>query len=148
DCNDDAQGQRLDHGHHRIADTSIMKGMSMANTVKGEVEFECGGEIYTFKLGTNAQVLLESRIHMSLAKWIKDKGDELSATDIRLLMWAGLHRHHKLNEDAVGDLIDEIGGAKAAEIFMQAFALAMAPKSNGADRNPPQTAEERIGMIS
>jgi hypothetical protein len=120
----------------------------MANTVKGEVEFECNGETYTFKIGTNAQVLLESRINMSLAKWIKEKSEDLSATDIRLIMWAGLHRHHKLTEDAVGDLIDEIGGTRAAEIFMQAFALAAGPKTNGADPNPPAAAKERIGMIS
>jgi hypothetical protein len=120
----------------------------MANTVKGEVEFESGGEIYTFKLGTNAQVLLESRINMSLAKWVREKGDDLTATDIRLIMWAGLHRHHKLSEDAVGDLIDDIGGAKAAEIFTQAFTLAASKSSNGADPNPPQAAKERIGMNS
>jgi len=119
----------------------------MANSIKGEVEFECGGQTYTFKLGTNAQVLLESRIKMSLGKWIQEKSDNLGAADIRLIMWAGLHRQHKLSEDDVGDLIDELGIDRAAEIFLQAFTLASA-KSDGVDSRPSQAAKERIGMIS
>jgi hypothetical protein len=126
----------------------MMKGMSMANSVKGEVEFDCGGQTYLFKFGTNAQVLVEDRIGMSCAKWMQQKADQFGASDIRLIMWAGLHRHHNLSETDVGDLIDELGADKAAEVFLKAVDLATA-KGNGADPSRPiATAKDRIGTHS
>lgn len=122
----------------------------MSNPVKGEVYFEARGQTYTFKIGTNAQVLIEEKIEMSMAQWMKDKAESqnLSTKDIRLIMWAGLFRNHQMNEDDVGDLIDEIGPERAAEIFTQA-ATAAAAKSNGVDPSRPQKqAKERIGMHS
>lgn len=119
----------------------------MANPIKGEVSFESNGQTYIFKLGTNAQALLEDRVKMSMPAWFKKRGENFSAGDIRLIMWAGLYRQHKLTEEDVGDLIDDIGAEKAGEIFMQAVNLS-ASRLNGGESNPSIPAKERIGMNS
>lgn len=120
----------------------------MANPIKGEVSFESSGKTYTFRLGINSQVMLEERLKMSVQKYIREHGDDLGAGDIRLLFYAGLHQHHHLSEEEAGNLIDEIGVARAAEIFLEAAQLA-APKTNGEDTSRPQvSAKERIGMDS
>lgn len=121
----------------------------MGNSVKGEVSFQALGALYTFKLGTNAQVIIEDRVGMSVTKYMQSKGESLGAADIRLLFYAGLYQRHHLTEDEVGDLIDEIGAEKAAEIFLQSVQAAMPAKAaNGSDSHPPKQAKERIGMNS
>lgn len=120
----------------------------MTNQIKGEVSFETGGKTYVFKLGTNAQALIEDRVDMSMGQWITEKAENLAAKDIRLIMWAGLFRNHQLSETEVGDLIDEIGIERAGKIFNEAVAAATA-KPNGADTSHPRKqAEERIGKHS
>ncbi len=122
------------------------------HTVKGEVNFESGGKTYTFKLGTNAQVLLESRTGMSMAKYLKaDRIEELGSKDIRLIFWAGLTRNHPdLTEENVGDLIDDIGVDQVSEIFLKAFESAKPKTENGAagEPHPQKQAKARIGMNS
>lgn len=123
----------------------------MTNAVKGEVHFESGGKTYTFKLGTNAQVMLEKRVGMSLSKFLKaDRLEEMGASDIRAIFWAGLFRKHELSEDDVGDLIDDIGPERVAAIFLEAFESAKPQKENGANGEPrPQKPmKAQIGMNS
>src|SRR5262245_7790920 len=122
----------------------------MTNPVKGEVTFECGDKTYTFKLGTNAQVMLEQKVKMPLSKFLKeDKLADLGIADLRLIFWAGLFRQHQLTEEAAGDIIDEIGPERVAEIFLQAFESAKVKTTNGAaDENPPMSAKAPIGMNS
>lgn len=122
------------------------------NPVKGEVTFQSGDKIYVFKLGTNAQVLLESRTGMSMAKYLKaDRIEELGSRDIRLIFWAGLTRNHPdLTEENVGDLIDDLGVERVGDIFLEAFESAKPKTENGAagEPNPPRPAKARIGMNS
>ena len=124
----------------------------MTNPVKGEVRFEAGGKAYVFKLGTNAQVLLEKKTGMSMSKYLKaDRLEELGASDVRMIFWAGLTRSHpELTEEIVGDLIDEIGPDRVAGIFTEAFDSAKTKTENGADGEvrPPKPAKARIGMNS
>lgn len=97
----------------------------MANPIKGDVQFEAGGRSYTFRLGINAQVLIEARVGMTVQRYIKEKGDDMGATEIRLLFYAGLLQHHKdITEEAAGEIIDEIGPQTAANIFIEAAMLA------------------------
>ena len=124
---------------------------AMTNSVKGEVIFEAQGQSWTFKLGTNAQVLLESKVGMPMSKFLQaEKLSELGATDIRLIFWAGLFRQHQLTEDAAGDLIDELGIERVGEIFKEAVEAATARNDNGAagDQRPSKPAKARIGMNS
>lgn len=109
----------------------------MTNPLKGEVTFEARGQTFTFKLGTNAQVMLETKTGMSMPQFFKDREDKFSIHDIRMIFHAGLYRQHKMTEDDVGDLIDEIGQERVAEIFTEAAAAAF-PQSNpiGPAANP------------
>ena len=126
----------------------------MTNPVKGEVTFESGGKSYTFKLGVNAQVMLEQRVKMPLSKFFKqDKLADLGIADLRMIFWAGLYRQHQLTEEDVGDIIDDIGPEKVSEIFVQAFDSAKVKTdqlTNGAaPSDPPQeSATARTGMNS
>lgn len=122
----------------------------MTNPVKGEVTFESGGETYTFKLGTNAQVMLEQKIKMPLSKFLnQDRIEDLGISDLRMIFWAGLFRKHQLTEEAVGDIIDDIGPERVSEIFLEAFDSAKV-KSNGADGEvrPTTTAKQPTGTSS
>jgi hypothetical protein len=119
----------------------------MANPIKGEVQFTADGKQYTFRLGINAQVIIENRVGMTVQKFMRDKGDDFGASDIRLLFYAGLLHHHKdITEERAGDIIDEIGPAKAAAIFVEAAGLAAAPAID--DVRPQRSAKELIGMNS
>lgn len=123
----------------------------MTNPIKGEVHFEADGETYTFKLGTNAQVLIETKLGMTMSQFVQKKTEDLGASEIRLIFWAGLHRQHKMSEEAVGDLLDDIGPERAAAIFLEAMQAAAVPrKENGADgeARPPTPAKAPIGMNS
>jgi hypothetical protein len=120
----------------------------MANPVKGEVSFECNGALYTFKFGTNAQVIIEDRTKMTVMEYMRSRGEKFGASDLRLLFFAGLFSKHQMSETEVGDLIDSLGQEKCGEIFMRAAGLA-APKGNGAvDPTTPGKTGELIGMNS
>lgn len=120
----------------------------MTNPVKGEVTFEVAGKPYTFKFGTNAQVIVEEHTKMTMLQYMKGMGDNFGAKDLRLIFFAGLSAHHQLSESECGDLIDVLGAERCAEIFMEAMGLA-APKGNGAtDPTVPGHQAGRIGMNS
>lgn len=122
----------------------------MTNQVKGEVTFESCGQSYVFKLGTNAQVMLEQKVKMPLSKFLKqDRIEELGISDLRLIFWAGLYRQHNLTEDQVGDIIDDIGPERVSEIFLEAFESAKV-KGNGVDSeaHPTKAAKQPTGMTS
>lgn len=123
----------------------------MTNPVKGEVTFVSNDKTYTFKLGTNAQVMLEQKVKMPMSKFLKqDRLEDLGIADLRLIFWAGLFRQHQLTEDEVGDIIDDIGPGKVSEIFLEAFESASVKAENGsATANPPlKSAKARVGMNS
>lgn len=124
----------------------------MTNIVRGEVHFESGDKTYTFKLGTNAQVMIESKTKMPMSKFLnKDRLDQMGSGDIRLIFWAGLYRQHPdLTEEMVGDMIDDLGVDRVAEIFVEAFEASKAKTENGAagDALPQKSAKARIGMNS
>lgn len=123
----------------------------MTNPVKGEVTFEARGQTYTFKLGTNAQIMIEAKCGTTMTQFIKDKFNDLGASEVRLIFWAGLYRQHKMTEEDVGDLIDEIGATRVAAIFLEAVEYAAAinnTSGNGDDQRPTKAKAARIGMNS
>lgn len=122
----------------------------MSNEVKGEVTFDARETTFVFKLGTNAQAIVENKVGKSFSQYLRDKGENLGAADIRMIFHAALFRRHEMTEEDVGDLIDELGADRVAKIFTEAIAMASDPrKSNGVDNpRPTKATKERIGMTS
>ena len=125
----------------------------MTNPLKGDVTFEAQGKTFTFKLGTNAQIMLEQKSGQSIVAWFQGREESFSKGDMRTLFHAGLFRQHQLTEEEVGDLRDEIGDEKVGQIFKQAAEFSQnKPKGNGAaeddDARPSTPAKARIGMNS
>jgi len=121
----------------------------MGNPVKGEISFELDGKLYTFKFGTNAQAIIESRVGMTTSQFMNTKGENFGAGDLRLIFFAGLYAKHQLTETEVGDLIDELGVERCSEIFVSAVSAANAKtKGNGSDPTSPGIVQvgKQIGM--
>lgn len=114
----------------------------MANPQKGEVGFEAGGKAYVFKLGTYAQAVLERRVKMPWPKFFARPEDQWGVDDTLSVFWAGLHRQHKLSEEQVADLLDDLGGERVKEILAEAFKLAN-PEAGKADGDPQN--QETVG---
>ena len=123
----------------------------MTNPVKGEVTFEARDQTFTFKLGTNAQIMIENKTGMSITQFFAGRSEKnFSASDVRTIFHAGLFRDHKMTEDDVGDLIDDLGPEKVAKIFVEAASAAFPKKPNGGadESRPTKATKERIGMNS
>lgn len=116
----------------------------MANPLQGEVAFEVKGATYTFKLGTYALAVLERRTKMPSGKFFKRPDDEWGADDLLQVFYAGLYRQHKLTEEAVADLIDEIGSERASAIMLEAIGIAN-PAEVAAGKEDPQVAKAGNG---
>lgn len=113
----------------------------MANPHKGEVSFEAGGKRYVFKIGTYAQAILERRVKTTWPKFISRPQEEWGVDDTLAMFWAGLHRQHKLSEEQVADLIDEIGIDKLGEIMAEAVRLSTEQGDVGANAADPPVAK-------
>lgn len=93
----------------------------MANKLKGEVSFEASGKTWTMKIGTNAWCLVESEMNLDLADIDLSR---LSIRNVRAIFWASLQHHHEgVSVKDAGDMIDEIGTQKVAELVAQAIEL-------------------------
>ncbi|MFB6460453.1 hypothetical protein [Bradyrhizobium tunisiense] len=111
----------------------------MANPQKGEVSFEALGRTFTMRLGTNARALVEGKTGLSWATLMKRPEEEWRERDAIIIMWAGLYQHHKLTEEEVGDLLDEIGSQECSRLLLKAFGIANPPEvANGATGPRPR----------
>lgn len=101
-----------------------------------DVTFSAEGVSYTFRWGTNATVILERETKEPATKFFQRLSSDASITDLVLVMYCGLARHHDgLTKEQVGDLIDAIGGPeKIIEIFTDAMPQGAAKKP----ANPPR----------
>ncbi|MHB0784435.1 hypothetical protein [Bradyrhizobium sp. 5.13L] len=105
----------------------------MANPQKGEVSFEALGKTFTMRLGTNARALVEGKTGVSWTSLMKRPEAEWRERDAIIIMWAGLHQYHKLTEEEVGDLLDEVGPVEVSRLLLKAFGIANPPEvANGA----------------
>ena len=112
----------------------------MANPVKGEVSFEAGGQQYTFVLGTYALAALQRRTGVGTSRFFGRKPNEGGTDDFLGVFYCGLLRHHQLSEEAVSDIMDEIGQVRVADIISDAISLAF-PDPKGAAKStdrPPK----------
>lgn len=114
----------------------------MANIQKGEVSFEALDKSWTIKLGTNAMCEIEDATGYS----INDIGDKLSGDHfnmklMRTVFVSGMVEFHAdIDEQTVGNVIDDIGFDKAAQIMEQAFVFATPEQKGGPKKGNPKAA--------
>jgi len=109
----------------------------MANPLKGEIEFEAGGQKYTFRLGTNELVAIQTawgiEPHNGSLFW--ERLRNVSAPSALLEVFThGLKRSHaELSKAEIGDIIDTVGLEKAVTVFARALKWTMPDKSERTD---------------
>lgn len=120
----------------------------------GMIAFDAAGKRYSAVFGFKAMKTVEAHYDLPFFRALQDAMPQLSPEDagdpakvaaagasIRMaavskLFEAALMKHHpELTEDAIDDLIDEIGIARAGEILGQAVSAAIA-KQEGDDGSP------------
>lgn len=94
---------------------------------RGEADFEAGGAVWHIRFGNREFCGLEDRLARPWAEIARDlDGAAFSFGTFREVMRVGLSREHKnLTNDAVSDLIDEIGIAEAARLVGECIRAAM-----------------------
>lgn len=116
----------------------------MANPLKGEVEFEAGGETYVLLLDFNALCELETEV-----PGLMDGTAEIkSPSAIRAVVHAGLAAHHPaLSLRDAGNLINMIGLEAAGDLVSRSFAGSF-PASGGEEPARPRKAPAKAGAGS
>lgn len=106
------------------------------NLLKGEVEFTAGGKRWVLCLNFNALCSLEQVLGIRDG----DFGRALSGpTAIRAAFFVGLKgRHPEITEEAVGDLLTELGMTKPSELVMEALKWAMPEAEEATGKADPQ----------
>ncbi len=120
----------------------------MANPHKGEVGFEAGGKNYVFRLGTYAQALLERRTKTTAAKFFNRPVDAWGVDDLLSVFYCGLYRQHKMTEEDVADLMDDVGTDRLQEIIIEAIQLANPEADKTASRPPEMMVLDGTGTDS
>lgn len=89
---------------------------------RGEVTFEANGQVWRMRFGINALADMEERTGLSVNEvFAALDGNAVRVSMLRTVVQAGLSRHHgDLTTVQVGDLIDEIGLVKMAELLGEA----------------------------
>lgn len=123
---------------------------------EGLVTFEAGGKKYTMLFGFRAMKAVEMRYDLPFFEALQRAMPSLSVedandpakvaaagasiriSDVGTLFGAALLKHHpKLTDDAIEDLIDEIGLAKAGEYLGKSVSAALVEGGDDAPENPP-----------
>lgn len=119
---------------------------------RGEVTFEAGGKKYSLKLGTYALAILERATKMPSSRFFKRDDDDWGADDVLRVFYAGLYQKHKLSEEEVGAVIDNLGMAQASAILIEALGVSAAPEGtvngDGDEDPPPQAGANDTGTTS
>lgn len=92
------------------------------------VEFEAGGKVRSLRFGINALCALEKQTGRKVGDIFQSLEGDL--TLFRAVVKAGCGPE-RLTDDQVGDLIDEIGLVKSADLLKQAFAEAFPQATPG-----------------
>jgi len=111
----------------------------MANSARGEVAFRALDRDLVLLLDINALCDVEAQLGVKVHELTQP-----GLAAIRALLWAGLQRHHAgVNLQQAGDVIQELGMAKAAEIVGQAFMSAFPEAAPGAAHPRKAAARKR-----
>jgi len=106
----------------------------MANPHRGEVTLSAGDKTYTLVFTINAVCALEKLLEKGVDEIMMERG---KVTNVRAMLWAALLRHHKMEVDDAGDVMDEAGAEATGVAVTKAVALAFPPPGGkGAGKNP------------
>lgn len=117
----------------------------MANPHKGEVTFEAKGETWTLRYNTNVICSLEDELDMGIEDILERLQDSPRMSRVRTVFRYGLG---DVSEELAGDLIDEIGIRRAANMFGEAFKRAFPTPGPGGGARPPKGAAAGTGKRS
>lgn len=110
----------------------------MANPHKGEVTFEADGKTHTLRLDTNAICSLEDEIGIGILEIMRRMDSGVMST-LRTAYQCALVNGSTpgLSLAEVGELIDELGYARAATLLSKALEFAFPPAAaEGEGANP------------
>lgn len=113
------------------------------NPKLGDVDFKVGAKNYVLNMGVNALCLIEEKAGAPATEIIERLMVTPRLSDVRMLLWAGLQRHHAgVSIDAAGDMVQALnrGDRKAFEIILESMRLCSpdAEEANG-PADPPQS---------
>jgi hypothetical protein len=122
----------------------------MANPQKGEIEFEIGGKVYTYLLGTYGLAKLEQRMGKPWPVILKQAVNDGWGVDMALACWhCGLLLHHEpMTEKQASLLLDELTVTAFTTRFVEAVQLQFPGQQGGAaDVRPPLEAATKSNGI-
>lgn len=114
----------------------------MANRERGEVDLVVDGTTYTFCLGLNELVELETLVTSTSGREVRfvevlAKAESGHATSIRALFWAALKKHHPdVTLDKAGEIVQAVGG-----LFSGKLQALLTQATTGARPDPADVAE-------
>lgn len=79
----------------------------------GEIEFKAGDTVYSMAFDFNALCRIEDETGQDIQSFFTAFEKTVSMRSLRLLVWAGLAKHHSVSLDEAGDIITEAGGVEA-----------------------------------
>jgi hypothetical protein len=105
--------------------------------MRGEVRFTAQDREFVLRYTTNALCRLEEESGESVMQLANDLGGgAISVAKVRLMFWAGLVPTVDVAD--AGDIMDDIGMARAAELVGKAFEAAF-PSEDGASSGKKKT---------
>lgn len=107
----------------------------MANAVKGEVGFTAGGAERVLRLNINALCEIEDRLGRPAMDVFAEMQSSVRVTSLRAIFACGAG----VSEQEAGEMIDEIGIGRAAELLGEAVKRAF-PQEEAKGGNPPKAA--------
>jgi len=116
------------------------------NPLRGEVPLVLGqGDqaiTLTLKMGINALCAAEPMLGKktpAILDDLEDRHDGPAMDTVRILIWAGLRKHHpEISPTRVGDLMDEFGPSVFTTAVLDAMASAFGTAEGKESPNPPK----------
>lgn len=112
----------------------------------GEVEFDALGKKWTLRLGTYALALLQRKTGVPTMKFFEREKAAWGADDVLQIFVAGLHRH-KLTEEKVGEIMDDLGSDRLLKVLEEAKGASFGEAGN-TSANPPNVPANGTGTHS
>lgn len=112
----------------------------------GAVEFEALGKKWEMKLGTYGLALLQRKTGVPTLKFVQREGDQWGADDMLQVFAAGLHKH-KLTDEQVGEIMDDLGPERLSVVLKQVLNASFG-EAGDASANPPKAPGNGTGTHS
>lgn len=92
----------------------------MPNPLRAETSFQASGKTWLVAFDWNAAAEYEEVAKRPISEALKDVAvEQMSATSLRAMLWAGLQREHarEVSLGRAGELIAEVGRKKTQELM-------------------------------